>query len=681
MLNRILLILKKQALVRLNHRSKSFHFLRAAYLGYIHFRAEANKPTIIHKVSRDKHPRFNSRYNGEVTLASHTIYQRTSIQNHLQVNLDIFVPVFNRFDLLKPLLVNLANQKRKVQSTNINLSIYVGDDFSNSRTSELLKLLCLNLGIHYLKREQNLGVVKNVNYGFSASNSDFFLLLNSDVSVGDDFVSRMLEPMLCDEKIGAITALTVGELQKHVDLQPGINWKLIDSYLGKQAPQVVDACTAISYAMLIRRQAIKTIDLMDVSFGIGYGEDSDLHYRIVENGYRSVWNLNLIVSHLGGSSFSITEDHLAHQTHGSRLFHSRWGKRYRAEIVQHEIELGRVLAVKLNGFLRPAKNWLWVISPGINPRIGGLLIAAVGVRQIIEYSPFVSLVDISDNQTQLVDDSFLTIDSKTFRKICKSGDQVILVGLGAIRWWRAHEGIVPKMRTYYFLQGPDSLIDPTGVSDFRDASSSLDGLITNSNCQTELGRDLFPSLDPKQIEIGTDDAYFSLPESTLAPARDIDVLFCLRNEWGKGANISLSLLNYLGLNHKVAIFGSGERDSISANVLDLGEISHSELLSVLRRTKVYVDTSIFEGFGLIPREAADCGAKVCVLPNTGGLDPLLEYSYHFTPLKKIWNIPATADQIISKLRTSLCPGCAYCRREPLPSIGSQITSIMELENE
>lgn len=677
MLNRILLILKRQALIRLNHQSTTFHFLRAIYLGYIYFKAESKKPAQSQRISLPKMHLSRSGYSGEITLAKHTEYSESGFSNPSPLTLDIFVPVFNRFDLVRDLLVNLANQKSKIQETFVEISINVGDDFSNPRTSKNLELLCSELKINYKSRKQNLGVVKNVNAAFSNSSSDYFLLLNSDIAVGDDFILRMLKPMLSDESLGAITALTLGEIQKHVKLESGDNWRLIDSFLGEQLPQVVDACTAISYAILIKRKAVSWTDLMDVTFGIGYGEDSDLHYRIVENGFRSVWNLNLLVSHLGGSSFTITEEHDAHKAHGNRLFHSRWGLRYRAEIEQHEAELKLALERVLSGYTTPNHDWIWVISPAINPRIGGLLIAAAGVRGLIEHTPFVSLVDISDNENHLVYDSFVTTNSKAFRKKCRSGDKVILVGLGGIRWWEAHKGIIPKMKTYYFLQGPDSLIDPTGIEDFREVQNAFDGLITNSACQSELGKDLFPLLTPTQIEIGTDDAYFSLPEVSLNPSRDIDVLFCLRNEWGKGANIGLALINYLSVDMKVAIFGSGERNGITGEVLDLGEVSHSELLSILRRTKVYVDTSIFEGFGLIPREAADCGARAFILPNSGGLDPLLEYPNHFTALQKFWNIPASARKIIKETSSPVCEGCGYCEREPIASLGSQLVSVLK----
>lgn len=677
MLSRVILILKKQALVRLNRQSSIFRLLRATYLGYNFFKAESKRPANSEKFTVPNRRTFRSPYRGEITQAKHTTYLESAFQKRGHVTLDIFVPVFNRFDLVKPLLIDLANQRSNMQNTSVEVDIHVGDDLSNFRTSKNLEALCSALNISYTRRNQNLGVVKNVNSAFSVSESDFFLLLNSDITVGDDFILRMLQPMLADETLGAVTAPTLGEIQKHVKLNPGDNWKLIDSFLGEQSPQVVDACTAISYAILIKRKAVPSIDLMDVTFGIGYGEDSDLHYRIIENGFRSVWNLNLLVSHLGGSSFAITEEHASHQAHGSKLFHSRWGSRYSAEIKQHEFQLKLALDTVLGDYSTPDNEWVWIISPAINPRIGGLLIAAAGVKGIIDHRPFVSLVDISGHENHLVYDAFVTTDSRAFRNKCKAGDKVILVGLGAIRWWEAHKGIIPKMKTYYFLQGPDSLIDPTGIVDFREVQNAFEGLITNSACQSELGRELFPLLTPIQVEIGTDDAYFSLPDESLNQSRDIDVLFCLRNEWGKGAHISLALINYLSLDSKVAIFGSGERNGITGQVTDLGHVSHSELLSILRRTRVYVDTSIFEGFGLIPREAADSGANVFVLPNSGGLDPLLEHAEHFTALEKFWNIPASARVIKEKISAPVCEGCKYCEREPIASLGSQLALALE----
>lgn len=681
MLNKLALTIKRQALARLNHQSNAFRIMRALYLGFHYFKAELMRPTNTPRIKSVRRRVFNAPYKGEVVKATHTKYSEGGFQKPVHVTLDIFVPVYNRFDLVRDLLVNLANQKANINGTSVEVLIHVGDDLSNPRTSKNLESLCLELKINYRRRKQNLGVVKNVNSAFAASKSDYFLLLNSDISVGDEFVSRMIKPMLLDETIGAITALTLGEVEKHVTLERGSNWRIYDSFLGSQLPQVVDACTAISYAILIKRKAIRTKDLMDVTFGIGYGEDSDLHYRIIENGFRSVWNLNVLVSHLGGSSFTISDAHQAHQAHGNQLFHSRWGSRYQAEIHQHELELKLALERVFSEPLAIKNEWVWVVSPGINPKIGGLSIAAQGVKGLIEHMPFASLVDISGRENQLVFDSFVTTDSRSFRKNCKTGDKVILVGLGAVRWWVAHAGMIPIMETYYFLQGPDSLIDPTGAKDFAKVQNAFDGIITNSPCQSELAKDLFPQLSQYPVVLGTDDAYFSLPEESLSQSKDVDVLFCIRNEWGKGAHIAIALINHLSLDMQVAIFGNGERHGVASNVLDLGELSHTELLSTLRRTRVYVDTSIFEGFGLIPREAADCGAHVFILPFSGGLEPLLEFQKHFTPLQTFWNIPSSVRDIKNRINSPRCESCGYCEREPIASLGSQLSSILEKKNE
>jgi hypothetical protein len=88
----------------------------------------------------------------------------------------------------------------------------------------------------------------------------------------------------------------------------------------------------------------------------------------------------------------------------------------------------------------------------------------------------------------------------------------------------------------------------------------------------------------------------------------------------------------------------------------LKEFSHS---------KVYIDTSMYEGFGLTSREAAHQNAKVAFMDLNDGRSPLKRFTSHFTTFNFDPSIFVLAELVIELLNNPICTGCEFCETNTL----------------
>lgn len=95
------------------------------------------------------------------------------------------IPVFNHFDLLNQLLVDIVNH------TNPDEIIVVDDHSQDSETLDGLNWWGINLGIKVIRPIQNLGFLKASNYGMSKATGDILCLISSDVRIEDDLVQTV----------------------------------------------------------------------------------------------------------------------------------------------------------------------------------------------------------------------------------------------------------------------------------------------------------------------------------------------------------------------------------------------------------------------------------------------------------------------------------------------------------
>jgi GT2 family glycosyltransferase len=548
--------------------------------------------------------------------------------------------------------------------TNFRFQVIVADDFSDPRTSRRLSELCDKYAFTYLRQESNLGVVGNVNTAWQRSSGSYFILLNSDAIIGPGALISILSIFNSDSSVGLVTIPTFEDFR--IQLTHSITWRQLNTYLSESRDgklHYVDACTAVSYAIGIRRDSLKSSWLMDPIYGRGYGEDSDLHYQVVSHGWRSVFTLDTAASHEGGATFGNDEGVSETRKMGREVFFERWGVRYYAEIANHSRALRRAIKMRVSGLHEHREESLsettWIISPGLSNKIGGLRVAEQYAVQQSLGSANIRFVSTHDNNVSNVGDLILTTPSAIARKSVKPGDNLVLFGIGGIRWVKSLPFPMKSFELIYAAQGPDDLIWPEGFSDYRFLASEVKKYLVNSPAMSKIVFDLVG--DFESVTLVPDLSYAFYSGHSTNQVREIDVLMIIREEWGKNPNYHTSLANYLSLYCSVTVVTDANSPSFAKEVRVLPSLGNSEILKLMKNSKILVDGSLFEGFGMVPREAAYSGAHVFITGNAGGTDELLNFESHFSKVPALWDVHGAAKQIEKKLSSlHYCLGCDFC---------------------
>lgn len=179
------------------------------------------------------------------------------------------------------------------------------------------------------RHDENLGFLANCNQAMEQGDSDYVLLLNSDVLVSPGWLERLLACAESDPRIATVNPL--GNRADNIDLPmaPGASYLAMNEYLAAQRRgRCHDVVTGVGFCLLLRRSALRQVGLFDPIYGWGYCEESDLCMRLIAAGFRTVVAEDVYVYHRGGGSFS---DGHERYLRNRRLFDQRWSAEYRRQ--------------------------------------------------------------------------------------------------------------------------------------------------------------------------------------------------------------------------------------------------------------------------------------------------------------------------------------------------------------
>jgi len=259
------------------------------------------------------------------------------------------------------------------------LNVIIVDDCSDDVTTQVIKEFesKYNDKVHVITNKTNLGYVKSANKGIQESISENIVMLNTDVVVTKNWLEKFQAALKKDSKIGLISPLTNNAANLTVKMPPGFDYIHMNEYLEKNSKKLYpDAMTIVGHCLLITRNVIEKIGLFDEIYSPAYTEETDYHFKAINNGFRAVIADDTYVYHKGESSIEnrskLFEEHL-------KIFLSRWGKQFRKLLAEYD---------KKNelGYLRDQKTQLPLFEkysfhpkydvvfflPGLTAGIGGI---------------------------------------------------------------------------------------------------------------------------------------------------------------------------------------------------------------------------------------------------------------------------------------------------------------------
>jgi len=236
-------------------------------------------------------------------LKADEFYITEEVSNDARI--DIILPVYNGIDFLKILLPQIIN--------NSDLSfrlIIINDCSPDFKIKPFLETYSNYPNITLIHNDTNIGFTASVNKGICLS-ENHIVLLNSDTEVPPKWLSRLIYPIIKDDKIATVTPFsncaTILSFPKIGDnpIFENLSVEGIDNIVKNALnPNIIEIPCGVGFCMAINKKTIKEIGLLDeIRFAKGYGEEVDFCRRAIKKGYKNVLTTNLFVYHKHGGSF------------------------------------------------------------------------------------------------------------------------------------------------------------------------------------------------------------------------------------------------------------------------------------------------------------------------------------------------------------------------------------------
>jgi len=222
---------------------------------------------------------------------------------------DVIIPVYNGRDAVARCLESVL-----AHTSGEEVRLVVADDASpDPRLPGLLSSFAArDSRLTVVRREQNLGFVRNCNLAMEAAPGDV-VLLNSDTEVPAGWLERLRALAYSSDRIGSVTPLsnnaTICSVPRWLEpnrYPPGVGLALLDEVARSSGTgEWLEIPTSVGFCVYYRRDALEAVGRFDEElFGAGYGEENDLACRMRERGYLNLLCDTLFVWHEGGVSFA-----------------------------------------------------------------------------------------------------------------------------------------------------------------------------------------------------------------------------------------------------------------------------------------------------------------------------------------------------------------------------------------
>lgn len=546
-----------------------------------------------------------------------------------QLTVELLIPVYRRPDCVEVLLDTLLRSDDWGKITKVTFM----DDRGDSHTSSYLQgLKNKSPKIHVIINPKNLGFLASCNNAYRTTTCDIVLLVNTDIRLPNNWLQRMLRPLTLDPKIALVTPLATNGANLSVSLRPGQSWADADAIISRTRPAYPDACTAVGYVMAIRKQAIITPDLFDTIFEHGYCEDTDLHYRLLKDGWKSVICDNLLVFHQGSGSYELDGKKALILENNRKIFFDRWSATHFEEERKYLAanSLSRVLTASTHTRFEEKNRTLDVlfISPTNDTSFGGVRIIFELATYLSERGIKCAIFSCEHTGPVLPQTRDLIMPYFTEQLLLESVSRVkMLVGTGlGVRKTLDH--LLQKYQgseLVWLMQGPEGYFE-RGIFYYSFAEYLRKSLLVIGVSEYLARFAAFLGVKkPVVMPLGPNPQEFYRRDVERDPKA---VAIHLIDTPDKGARFCLPFAERLiQLGANVHFFGSG----VLANTIPKsmgtwhGRLSGDGLAKLFSHCTYYLDLSVMEGLGLLPLEAAFCGCRP-VMTKKGAPDLIFDDS-------------------------------------------------------
>lgn len=176
---------------------------------------------------------------------------------------------------------------------------------------------------------ENLGFPKACNQGIEASNGDKILLLNNDTIVTENWLDNLVKCLESSEEIGAVGPVTNSSpYYQSIPVSYGTVDEMAEfaAAFNKSNPLLwEERQKLIGFCLLVKREVLDEVGVLDERYFPGNFEDDDLCCRIIKSGRKLMLCGDTFIHHYGGASFKKGGDLNSLVARNEEKFRGQWG--------------------------------------------------------------------------------------------------------------------------------------------------------------------------------------------------------------------------------------------------------------------------------------------------------------------------------------------------------------------
>jgi len=585
----------------------------------------------------------------------------------------VIVPVYNGVEVARQCIESVLPT---LASDDVLVLV---DDCSDEYTATVLAGYGRNdPRVIVLRNERNLGFVGSVNRGMEYADrvSKHTVLLNSDTIVPPGWLDRLRRVALESAEAPAVVSpLATESSHLRLELNAGDNFLSANRWLAsRQLPPAPEVITPEGWCLFLPLAVQRAIGQLDVVYGRGYCEESDLCMRAYAAGYRLKICEDVLIHHYGKVTFGAERGPL--YENNRRIFDRRWKAIYEAayerfrhrhpleplrrqysrsaryrlrerprenalslltRILEHPATSGHIDRLRhrhasRSVSRRAAAESVAFLLPEIGP-FGGVLSVASLVNSLIRAGCDAKIVVLKDDRKSLQLPGCLTspILLDDYRSLVDDFPDVdMLVATGWISvYYAAHIAASrPEMAVGYYVQDyepdfPDVIASPQ----LHAAARQTYQLGLPSFCKTRwiaskiaAAEHAYVHLVPPSLDV---DRFYPRPMGGQEGGCDVLAMYRPYTAQRGHETIEAVVRRVKSAlpQAKVWVFGDASIPErlLAEGLIDrnLGIIPNQDLPKVYSSAKVFLEASSFHGFGRTIAEAMACGTA-CVITRSGG---------------------------------------------------------------
>lgn len=239
-----------------------------------------------------------------------------------QKTTSIIILTYNCLEYTKKCLFSIKKY------TDVPYELIVVDNGSSDGTVEYLKQFS---DINLIENKTNKGFSIGNNQGIKVAKGDYILLLNNDTIVTEGWLRRMISHFDAEESIGLIGPRTnniSGYQSIEVNYSDNLEdiQEFVNNYIKNKKGYYSIQHRLAGFCLLIKREVIEKIGLLDERFVSGNFEDDDYCLRARQAGFKCLVAEDVFIHHYGSKTFEENKiNYYIKMDQNRDLFLEKWG--------------------------------------------------------------------------------------------------------------------------------------------------------------------------------------------------------------------------------------------------------------------------------------------------------------------------------------------------------------------